>query len=539
MVVTCSPAPPGGASDLADDLIFETSLKLNLAARLLVNADNIVDLEFSDVPAGGRRLEAVNDNTTADNVVVYRRVLQAAAVKIDFAIQIPVAVFAQSVEDMNTAADQAAVAGPMALETSSGVPIMAEVANMRPSVSWEQYTADAQRIVLDDLRDCNDHDKIYIFEGPWNKNSEMFITIDVGPAMWDDPRCVGLDPHEDCQTSSFNEYRTKAYEGATVTLMTCGSTTQAGANLIGSDTALTTFSPLYATARDPATGERTIDVNDALAGIDPYDETEQARRDCVIQSILADEMPDSLRQQVESEICCTSGTYTPAALRQRLKAPADRTDLAAYGRTTVRLECLSEEGCTKLSFEMKCQAGIDCNDPESVKKLYAYGEWLGDIDALKTVETSTTSDAKLKVSILNTGAYDLTITPPLAGTDKPEWIGVDIYENNRPIAFNNDVSLPSGSQREFGLTFMGAKKPPTGRSEDEVFFPTIGASDCNSSKISDRQGRMRTGLKLTVSLETQEVPLTAIAIPSIVEAVVKAGEHTETEMALYNVQEFW
>ena len=128
----------------------------------------------------------------------------------------------------------------------------------------------------DDLRDCNDHDKIYIFEGPWNKNSEMFITIDVGPAMWDDPRCVGLDPHEDCQTSSFNEYRTKAYEGATVTLMTCGSTTQAGANLIGSDTALTTFSPLYATARDPATGERTIDVNDALAGIDPYDETEQA-----------------------------------------------------------------------------------------------------------------------------------------------------------------------------------------------------------------------------------------------------------------------
>jgi hypothetical protein len=101
------------------------------------------------------------------------------------------------------------------------------------------------------------------------------------------------------------------------------------------------------------------------------------------------------------------------------------------------------------------------------------------------------------------------------------------------------VSLPSGSQREFGLTFMGAKKPPTGRSEDEVFFPTIGASDCNSSKISDRQGRMRTGLKLTVSLETQEVPLTAIAIPSIVEAVVKAGEHTETEMALYNVQEFW
>ena len=161
-----------------------------------------------------------------------------------------------------------------------------------------------------------------------------------------------------------------------------------------------------------------------------------------------------------------------------------RTDLAAYGRTTVRLECLSEEGCTKLSFEMKCQAGIDCNDPESVKKLYAYGEWLGDIDALKTVETSTTSDAKLKVSILNTGAYDLTITPPLAGTDKPEWIGVDIYENNRPIAFNNDVSLPSGSQREFGLTFMGAKKPPTGRSEDEVFFPTIGASDCNSSKIS-------------------------------------------------------
>jgi hypothetical protein len=161
-----------------------------------------------------------------------------------------------------------------------------------------------------------------------------------------------------------------------------------------------------------------IDVIQALAGTDPYDQTEQARRECAIQAILADEMPDSLRQQVEQEICCASGTYTPASLRQRIQAPSDRRDLSSYGRTTVRIECLSEEGCEKLSFDMQCQAGIDCNDPESVGSLYAVGEWVGDLDRLLGVETSTTSDAKLQMTVKNTGAYDLILQAP-SGTDKP------------------------------------------------------------------------------------------------------------------------
>jgi hypothetical protein len=46
-------------------------------------------------------------------------------------------------------------------------------------------------------------------------------------------------------------------------------------------------------------------------------------------------------------------------------------------------------------------------------------------------------------------------------------------------------------------------------------------------------------MPLVVGLETQEVPLTAIAIPSMVEVEVQAGRSTVTEMALYNVQEFW
>lgn len=118
-------------------------------------------------------------------------------------------------------------------------------------------------------------------------------------------------------------------------------------------------------------------------------------------------------------------------------------------------------------------------------------------------------------------------------------MSVDIYENNRPVSFTTEVSIPANEEREFGLTYLGSKKPPTGRSLDVVFFPTSGASECNSSKVPDRQGQQRTGMPIIVGLETQEVPLTAIAIPSVVEVEVQAGHSTVTEMALYNVQEFW
>jgi hypothetical protein len=114
-----------------------------------------------------------------------------------------------------------------------------------------------------------------------------------------------------------------------------------------------------------------------------------------------------------------------------------------------------------------------------------------------------------------------------------------VYENNRPIAFTEEISISANEERQLGLTFLGSKKPPTGRSLDVVFFPTSGTSDCNSSKVPDRQGRKRTGMPITVGLETQEVPLTAIAIPSMVEVEVVAGRSTITEMALYNVQDFW
>jgi hypothetical protein len=397
--------PTSSVEDLQNDDTFLDSFKTQVGGRLGVEPDAV---HINEITAARRRVQQVNAN---DTHVVHRRL--QGGVRIDFAIQVPVAVFAQSVENMNTAAAQNQ---DLPIATSAGI-VQASVGTMRPAVTWEQYTADAQRIVLDTLRDCNEHDKIYIFEGPWDKNSEIFLTIDLGPAMWDDPLCAGPEPPDECNSNSFNDFRTKTYEGATVTLMTCGSTTAAGANLIASATGLTTYSPSYATGRG-STGELEIDVLQALSGIDPYDQTEQARRECVIQSILADEMPDSLRQQVESEICCASGTYTPASLRQRIQAPPDRSDLSAYGRTTVRMECLSDEGCEKLSFDMKCQAGIDCNDPDSVRSLYAVGEWVGDLDSLQAVETSTTSDAKLQVTVKNTGAYDLTVQPP-SGTDKP------------------------------------------------------------------------------------------------------------------------
>lgn len=522
-------APTGGSEALANDELFKTSFKTALADRLQVDPHQIIITSITDAR---RRLQ----NTVASNDthhVTVRQLQAAGSVRIDFAIQVPVAVFSHSVENVNTAAEHNQ---PMEIQSSSGV-LQASAATMRAAVTWEQYTADAQRIVLDTLRDCNEHDQIYIFEGPWNKNTGMFITIEVGAEMWDDPLCAGPEPPDGCSSSSFNDFRTKAYEGATVNLKTCASTTQAGANLIAAATGLTTYSPLYATSRG-ASGAPVIEVVDALAGVDPYDETQQARRACIIQASLADAMPDRLREQMESKLCCASGTYTPAALRQQLKAPADRTDLASYGKTTVYLECLSEEGCSRLSFQMQCQAGIDCADPESIRKQYAYGEWGGDVEALKSVETSTTSDAKLRVKIINTGSYDLSVAPP-SGNDKPPWISVELYENNRPVSFTSDVSLPSNTEREIGLTFMGSKKPPTGRSDDQVFFPTSGASECNRSKIVDRQGRLRNGMKLTVSLETQEVPLTAIAIPSMVEVEVRAGEEAETELALYNVQDFW
>eukprot|EP01046_Picozoa_sp_COSAG06_P076653 COSAG06_NODE_24562_length_659_cov_0.791071_2_plen_133_part_01 len=123
--------------------------------------------------------------------------------------------------------------------------------------------------------------------------------------------------------------------------------------------------------------------------------------------------------------------------------------------TLLRVECLSTEECTHLEVVITCQSGVDCASSDSIKQQFAYGEWQndnGELDALRNMATSTTSDVKQKVELRNTGLLALEIEPP-AGTDKPDWVAVDVVENNRPVAFTTYTTIAPGDSIEFMLTF--------------------------------------------------------------------------------------
>ena len=71
--------------------------------------------------------------------------------------------------------------------------------------------------------------------------------------------------------------------------------------------------------------------------------------------------------------------------------------------TLLRVECGTPEGCTKLEVTITCLARANCTDPTSISKQFAYGEWQnenGELEALTTMSTSTTSEVKQVVELV-------------------------------------------------------------------------------------------------------------------------------------------
>ena len=480
---------------------FEVSFKATVSAWLNVDADKVViDWAATAAAASGRR-----------------RTQATATISIEFSVLVPTEQVADQADDLAVRAQWAEYITIGDCDSPNPVSCFeADTSTMVAEITWAQFTnpIDRLRLATDTVADGN---------------GGVTTFCDGNPHML--PMGSPTQP----PGYVFGQYETsflqleQAPDTATITLQTCTSQTQVGLNTVPAQIALTTFKPSYVASEGGATG---INVAGARA-----DEDIIVNGACEIRD--ADNLDDSLFSQIQGQVCtCPVGTYTPAVLRETLEV----------GTTVLRVECKSAEGCSNMEVMITCLSGVDCGNPDSVKQQYAYAEWQdtnGALAALLSMSTSTTSDVKQVIELRNTGSLALEIEPP-AGDDKPVWVTVDVLENNRPAAFTTFRTILSGGSIKFMLTFSGGNKPVGARTAAEmVFFETRGgvtSSDCSDTDNLplDRQGNQRQGQTLAVDLTTRKVALTAIAIPSIVEVELEAGDAPrDTTLTLYNVMTQW